>query len=54
MKYQRFDKCVCSDTFGKHDSNGVCRVKECDCIQFVPVRDRELETVIVTQFSKAG
>ena len=32
---KRFDRCECGDTFGKHDDNGVCRVKDCICTEFV-------------------
>ena len=30
----RYDKCVCSDTRAKHDDNGICRVKSCNCMEF--------------------
>jgi hypothetical protein len=42
----RFEKCWCGDTFGKHDDNGVCRVKDCDCIEFDPVNESKLDEVI--------
>lgn len=35
----RYDKCVCGDTYGKHDDNGVCRVKTCDCLEFQSAHD---------------
>ena len=48
----RFERCECTDTLLKHDDNGVCRVKECDCTEFIPVTNRIpelIETVYRTE-----
>jgi hypothetical protein len=50
----RYDKCECGDTFGKHDDNGVCRVKTCDCIEFRLSRSKTPEDLVVVRTSYGG
>ena len=38
----RFERCDCGDTLAKHDDNGVCRVKDCDCLEFIPLHDSQI------------